>query len=29
VSLRHGVAGVVVTDGDGVRVRDGYEADYA
>ncbi len=29
VNLRHRVAGVVVTDGDGVRVRDGYEADYA
>ena len=29
VNLRHRVAGVVVTDGDGMRVRDGYEADYA
>jgi len=29
VSLRHHVAGVVLPHGDGVRVRDGYEADYA
>lgn len=29
VNLRHRVAGVVVPHGDGVRVRDGYEADYA
>jgi CRP-like cAMP-binding protein len=29
VNLRHHVAGVVVPHGDGVRVLDGYEADYA
>lgn len=29
VNLRHHVAGVVLPNGDGVRVRDGYEADYA
>ena len=29
VNLRHRVAGLVVPHGDGVRVIDGYEADYA
>ena len=29
VNLRHHVAGVAMPHGDGVRVRDGYEADYA
>jgi CRP-like cAMP-binding protein len=29
VNLRHRVAGVVLPHGDGVRVLDGYEADYA
>ena len=29
VNLRHHVAGVVVPHGDGVRVLEGYEADYA
>jgi CRP-like cAMP-binding protein len=29
VNLRHRVAGVVLPHGAGVRVRDGYEADYA
>jgi CRP-like cAMP-binding protein len=29
VNLRHHVAGVVIPDGDGVRVLDGFEADYA
>ena len=29
VNLRHRVAGVVTREGDGVRVLDGYEADYA
>jgi CRP-like cAMP-binding protein len=29
VNLRHHVAGVVVPQGDGVRVLEGYEADYA
>ena len=29
INLRHHVAGVVVPHGDGVRVLEGYEADYA